>query len=159
MSRIRGKGNTSTELALISIFKELGIIGWRRGSRLKGKPDFVFPKSKIAVFSDGCFWHGHECQRSTPKTHKKYWLPKIARNKKRDIEVSEFLQGKGWRVIRIWECELKKKNRKLLEKKIRELVSQRSNGLLDQFKSFALHFFKKRQQNAALGGGNEFVFE
>ena len=125
MSRIRGKGNKSTELALISVFKEFKITGWRRGSRLKGKPDFIFSKLRIAVFVDGCFWHGHECQRSTPQTHKKYWLPKITRNKERDAEVSRFLKSKGWRVIRIWECELRKKKRNLLKKKIRVLLHQR----------------------------------
>ncbi|MDR1112415.1 MAG: very short patch repair endonuclease [Bacteroidales bacterium] len=54
----------STELKLIDIFKEQGIIGWQRGSKMKGKPDFVFPKLKIAVFADGCFWHGHKCLTS-----------------------------------------------------------------------------------------------
>jgi len=122
MGRIKSKGNKSTELALISAFKEFGITGWRRGSKMAGKPDFVLPRLKIAVFADGCFWHGHKCQRSKPKTHEEYWLPKIARNKERDREVSKLLKSKGWRVIRIWECELKKKNRKLLNKKLRPLV-------------------------------------
>jgi len=123
MSQIRSKGNQSTELKLIFAFKELGIKGWRRGSKMKGKPDFVFPKSKVAVFADGCFWHGHDCQRgTTPKDNSSYWIPKIQRNKKRDIEVSDFLKAKGWSVIRVWECELKKKNRNLLDKKLRMLV-------------------------------------
>jgi DNA mismatch endonuclease (patch repair protein) len=129
MSRIRGSNNKSTELKLISVFAELGIKGWRRGSKMFGKPDFIFPKLKIAVFADGCFWHGHDCRNHSPKTHKKYWTPKIARNKQRDIEVSENLQSKGWRVIRIWECELRKKNRDLLLAKLRPLSIKRSNWM------------------------------
>ena len=81
MSRVRSTKNKSTELKLISIFKELNIKGWRRGSKLKGKPDFIFPKNKIAIFVDGCFWHGHECRKSIPQTNTDYWMTKIAKNK------------------------------------------------------------------------------
>ncbi len=129
MSHIRGKGNKSTELKLISLFKELGITGWRRGSKLKGKPDFVFPKLKVAVFADGCFWHGHKCRNTTPKTNADYWTPKIEENKARDIEVDKILKSQGWHVIRIWECELRKKNRKLLDKKLQGLSARTESGL------------------------------
>ena len=121
MSKIKCSGNKSTELKLISVFRDMGITGWRRGSKMNGKPDFIFPKLKIAVFADGCFWHGHDCRQSNPENNADYWLPKIQRNKERDKEVSEHLQSRGWQVIRIWECELRKKNKPLLNKKLRPL--------------------------------------
>lgn len=124
MSRVRSTQNKSTELKLISIFKELNIKGWRRGSKLKGKPDFIFPKNKIAIFVDGCFWHGHECRKSIPQTNIDYWMTKIAKNKLRDFEVSEYLQNKKWNVIRIWECELKKKHKDILYEKLQPLITQ-----------------------------------
>ncbi len=122
MSRIRSSKNKSTELKLISIFKELGIKGWRRGSSLKGKPDFVFQKKKIAVFVDGCFWHGHTCRKSIPQTNTDYWIAKINTNINHDKEITQYLISKKWQVIRIWECELKKKNRAYLLKKINMLI-------------------------------------
>ena len=64
MRQVKSKKNKSTELRLIEIFKENGITGWRRNYPVKGHPDFVFPKKKIAVFVDGCFWHGHDCRSS-----------------------------------------------------------------------------------------------
>lgn len=81
--------------------------GWRRNYKLYGKPDFVFPKLRIVVFTDGCFWHGHDCRNLTPKQNSDYWSKKIAKNKTRDNEVSAKLMEKGWNVLRLWECELK----------------------------------------------------
>ena len=80
MRQVKSSRNKSTELKLISIFKELSIKGWRRGYKLKGKPDFVFLKEKTAVFVDGCFWHGHTCKRSIPQTNTDYWISKIRKN-------------------------------------------------------------------------------
>ncbi|MDR1941282.1 MAG: very short patch repair endonuclease [Endomicrobium sp.] len=122
MSKIKSSKNASTELKLISIFKENNIIGWRRNYKLKGKPDFVFLKHKISVFTDGCFWHGHKCRNTTPKDHSDYWTPKIKRNQQRDREITKFLTQKGWQVIRIWECELKNKNRKRLIQKLSNIM-------------------------------------
>ena len=117
MKTVKSRNTKSTELKLISIFKEHHIVGWRRTYPLIGKPDFVFPKKRIAVFVDGCFWHGHNCRNVTPSQHKEYWDTKREYNKRHDKMVTEILQKKNWTVIRIWECELKKKNReKLLEK-------------------------------------------
>ena len=117
MSKVKSKNTKSTELKIIKLFKELHIIGWRRTYPLIGKPDFVFPKKRIVVFVDGCFWHGHDCRNVTPSDNKEYWDAKRAYNKQRDEMVTKTLQQKNWTVIRIWECELKKKNReKLLEK-------------------------------------------
>lgn len=108
MSRIRGKGNKSTELKLLKLFKEHHINGWRRHQSLAGKPDFVFPNEQLAVFVDGCFWHG--CPRCyiKPKQNAKFWREKIGGNVKRDRKVSQLLRAEGWSVCRIWECRLKK---------------------------------------------------
>lgn len=108
MSSIKSKGNMSTELALISLFRKFGVIGWRRNSSILGHPDFVFRGLKIAVFVDGCFWHGCPICNRSPKTNKAYWKTKITRNKKRDRLVSTNLRLLGWAVIRIKECRLKK---------------------------------------------------
>ncbi|MDR3195558.1 MAG: very short patch repair endonuclease [Endomicrobium sp.] len=122
MRRVKSSKNTSTELKLISIFKENDIKGWRRGSKVEGKPDFVFKCGKIAVFTDGCFWHGHKCRNTTPKDNGGYWTAKIIRNKKRDKDIAEYLKQSGWQVIRIWECELKNKNRTKLLLKLSPIV-------------------------------------
>ena len=73
---------------------------------LPGKPDFAFPKLKVAVFVDGCFWHFCPRCTATPKQNAKYWVDKKRRNKSRDRSVSRQLQHKGWSVLRIWEHAL-----------------------------------------------------
>ena len=117
MRAIKSKNTKTTELKMMEIFKEFHIKGWRRTYHLIGKPDFVFPKKRIAVFVDGCFWHGHNCRNVTPSTNSDFWNAKRDYNKRHDAFVTETLHKKAWTVLRIWECELKKKNReKLLEK-------------------------------------------
>ncbi|MDR1695563.1 MAG: very short patch repair endonuclease [Endomicrobium sp.] len=123
MRRVKSEKNKSTELKLIEIFKENDITGWRRGCKIEGKPDFVFIERKIAMFVDGCFWHGHKCRNITPKDNNQYWTSKRLRNKKRDKEVSENLKSKGWQVIRVWECYLKNKNRLKLLKKLKPFIT------------------------------------
>lgn len=109
MSRIRGKRNASTELKLVSLLRAERLRGWRRDFSLLGKPDFVFPKQKLAVFVDGCFWHGHGCGRNLkPKHNAALWRQKINGNQRRDRRVTRTLRFAGWQVIRIWECALKK---------------------------------------------------
>jgi DNA mismatch endonuclease (patch repair protein) len=108
MRAVKSKGNKSTELKLIQIFKNHKIKGWRRNYPLFGKPDFVFPKLRIVVFVDGCFWHGHNCRNVKPSDNSEYWEKKISRNIQRDKSVNEKLESKNWKVIRFWECELKK---------------------------------------------------
>ena len=108
MKKVRSKGNKSTELSLISIFKFHSIKGWRRNYKLIGNPDFVIPKFKIAIFADGCFWHGHNCRNTKPSDNAKYWQKKIKKNRKRDRIVTSTLKDKYWIVIRIWECEISK---------------------------------------------------
>ena len=110
MSRVRSKGNKSTELRVIKLFEDKGITGWRRHYNVKGHPDFVFLKERVAVFVDGCFWHGHECRNIHPKDNEEYWNKKRQRNIQHDLEITEYFQKRGWTVVRIWECELKKKN-------------------------------------------------
>lgn len=87
---------------------------WRSGLRfyknvknLPGKPDIVFPKKKVVVFLDSCFWHGCPKHLRMPKSGVDYWQPKIARNKNRDIEVNNIYLEMNWRVLRFWEHELK----------------------------------------------------
>lgn len=108
MRTVKSKGNKSTEGKLIKLFKEKQLKGWRRNYPIFGKPDFVFPKNKVAVFADGCFWHGHNCRNISPKSNIEYWKKKIARNKKRDKEVNKTLKEKGWAIFRIYECKIKR---------------------------------------------------
>ena len=108
MAKVKATGNASTELALIKLFRKFKLTGWRRKQKLFGKPDFVFSNEKVAVFADGCFWHGHNCKNITPKQNAQFWRDKLARNKKRDRLVNRILKKEGWIVFRIWECAIKK---------------------------------------------------
>jgi len=107
MSRIRAKGNAQTELRLIQIFRRHKIAGWRRNFPLPGKPDFVFPKSKLVVFTDGCFWHGCAKHFRAPKSNRAFWKAKIARNIARDREVGRLLRRRGYAVMRVWAHALR----------------------------------------------------
>jgi DNA mismatch endonuclease (patch repair protein) len=107
MASVRSTGNKDTELKLASILRAHGIKGWRRHQPAPGKPDFVFPKLRVAVFVDGCFWHGCRWHCRMPKSRQGFWTPKIARNKARDHEVGKLLRERGWRVLRIWEHSLR----------------------------------------------------
>ena len=110
MRQVKSKKNKSTELRLIKIFKENGVTGWKRNYPVKGHPDFVFLKQRIAVFVDGCFWHGHDCRNTRPSANEEFWRKKRERNIKHDKEITELFESRGWTVIRIWECELKQQN-------------------------------------------------
>lgn len=115
MSRIRGRGNRDTELALASLFRREGITGWRRHRPVFGKPDFVFPRLRLAVFVDGCFWHACPIHATRPRNNAAFWRRKLAANQARDRKVNRTLRAAGWRVLRIWEHELTRKGeRKLL---------------------------------------------
>ena len=92
MSRIRSKGNYSTELQFIRVLREYKISGWRRGSKLPGRPDFLFPKQKLAVFIDGDFWHGNPKKYRLPKSNADYWEKKIESNRRRDRLVGRRLR-------------------------------------------------------------------
>jgi DNA mismatch endonuclease (patch repair protein) len=110
MRSVKSAGNKSTEQRLASLFRANHIKGWRRNYALAGSPDFVFPKIKLAVFADGCFWHGHNCRNTKPKANAEYWRLKIEKNKKRDASINRRLRSEGWHVIRFWECLLTDKN-------------------------------------------------
>ena len=118
MKSVKSYGNKSTEAKLIVYFKEEGITGWRRNYKVKGHPDFVFLDKKIAVFVDGCFWHGHDCRNTRPKDNSEYWEKKREKNIAHDAAVNTTFINRGWHVIRVWECELMKKNRSILESKL-----------------------------------------
>lgn len=121
MSKVHSKGNKSTELKLIRYFKENDIHGWRRGYKVKGHPDFVFLDKKTAIFVDGCFWHGHDCRNTRPSDNQEYWQKKRERNIRHDKEITSLFESRGWTVIRIWECELKKKNKEKLIIKLNQV--------------------------------------
>jgi len=118
MSRIRSHGNAATELRFIRLVKSSGITGWRRRYRIHGRPDFVFLKLRVAVFVDGCFWHGcPRCYRE-PKSNRAFWRRKIAANRRRALIVNRELRKSGWLVLRVWQHELKRKNESRLLRRI-----------------------------------------
>ena len=119
MRKVKSKKNKSTELRLIEIFRQNDIKGWKRNYPVKGHPDFVFLDRKLAVFVDGCFWHGHDCRNTRPLENHEYWSSKRARNIRHDQEVTVIFERRGWSVLRIWECELKKRNESVLVDKMR----------------------------------------
>lgn len=109
MARIRSTGNLTTEIRLAQLLRCYRLSGWRRRMLLPGKPDFVWPRERMVVFVDGCFWHGHDCDRNLrPKRNAGLWREKIRSNQRRDRKVSRLLRIEGWKVIRIWECQLAK---------------------------------------------------
>ena len=123
MRTVKSKNNKSTELRLIALFQKNGINGWRRNYQVKGHPDFVFLSKRVAIFVDGCFWHGHDCRNTRPSDNKDYWEKKRARNIKHDAEVTALFEKRGWKVLRIWECELKKRNKGTLLERIRSAIN------------------------------------
>lgn len=122
MSRIRGRGNKDTELALIRVFRAHHITGWRRNRPVFGKPDFVFPQLRLAIFVDGCFWHGCPQHATKPRNNAAFWRKKFDANKARDLLVTRTLRHSGWRVLRIWEHELRSNNRARLLKRLRRFI-------------------------------------
>lgn len=123
MGRIRSRGNLSTEMALIVAMRQAAISGWRRNSRVRGNPDFIFPKPHVAVFVDGCYWHGCPKCALESKSNRKYWLAKIQRNRQRDKETSRELRSQGWIVVRLWEHELKDQPAKCI-RKLRSAITE-----------------------------------
>lgn len=148
MSRIRSRGNKDTELALAKMLRAQGITGWRRQVRLavesrktraEGKtrsgarrstlvprltvrPDFIFRKQRTVIFVDGCFWHGCPRHATWPANRAAWWRKKILGNQARDRLVTRTLRRAGWRVLRIWEHELAKKQAAKLRRKLRRAV-------------------------------------
>ncbi len=122
MSRIRGK-NTKPEIMLR---KALFLLGYRYGlnhrfKELNFKPDIVMVSRKTCIFVDGCFWHGCARCYKKPKSNKKYWIPKIEGNKKRDMRQNRFLKKNGWKVIRIREHSLNKNLSSCVDKIVKKI--------------------------------------
>jgi len=116
MAAIHSKNTHSTERRLRAGLASAKISGWRMNAKdLDGKPDFVFDEQKVAIFVDGCFWHGCKCKRLS-KTNRSFWKKKIETNIARDKRVSRKLRRQGWKVVRIKEHELKASISKTVEK-------------------------------------------
>ncbi len=124
MSRIRGRGNKETEVALARLLRQNKITGWRRHYHIFGRPDFAFPKVKLAVFVDGCFWHGCQKHSNLPVNNRTFWRKKLTANKLRDRLVRRTLRSRGWRVLRVWEHELVRKRQGKLVRRIVAFLSQ-----------------------------------
>jgi DNA mismatch endonuclease (patch repair protein) len=107
MSRIRGRGNRETEVALAKLFRAHEIVGWRRHYPIFGNPDFAFPRLRLAIFVDGCFWHCCPVHVNFPKSNSAFWRRKLDGNRRRDRLVGRELRKRGWRVMRIWEHAMK----------------------------------------------------
>lgn len=107
MSRIRSTGNEATELRFLHLLRTARLAGWRRNTRLPGRPDIVFGRERVVIFLDGCFWHGCPKCYAPPKSHVDYWKPKIAGNVMRDKKVASKLRAAGWVVVRIWQHSIR----------------------------------------------------
>jgi DNA mismatch endonuclease (patch repair protein) len=106
MAAVRSTGNKDTELRLMKLFRQQGITGWRRHQPVLGRPVFVFQRERVAVFVDGCFWHGCPRHCQIPQNNRKYWQAKITRNAIRDHYNTRHLRVAGWKVVRIWSHSL-----------------------------------------------------
>ena len=108
MSHIRSTNSKPEEIVRKYLFAE-GFRYRKNVKKLPGCPDIVFPKYKTVIFVNGCFWHKHDCPRFVwPSSNQDYWRPKILRNVERDNQSRKELETLGWKVITVWECELKK---------------------------------------------------
>ena len=123
MSRIRGRGNKETEVALMQLFRRQEITGWRRHAAVFGKPDFVFPRLKLAVFVDGCFWHRCPKHANLPVNNRLFWKRKLEANQQRDRLVGRTLRARGWHVLRVWQHELALRNEKRLLQRIQRALT------------------------------------
>jgi DNA mismatch endonuclease (patch repair protein) len=135
MSRVRSRGNVTTELRAVALLRRARLTGWRRHLPLPGRPDFAWSRERVALFVDGCFWHGHGCKRNlTPRRNADAWRAKINSNRSRDRRTNRILRSLGWTVVRIWECDLGKFPDKL-GKRIETAVRQ---GSTTRSKAFAI---------------------
>lgn len=130
MSRIRSSGNVATELCFIKILQNYKITGWRRGTNLPGRPDFVFRKERVAVFIDGDFWHGNPRNFRLPKSNLGYWGEKILSNRARDKRINRELRKDGWFVLRFWQTSLK--NEKVVIGRLKRFLNVVSPGPANQ---------------------------
>lgn len=134
MSHNRAK-DTRPELSLRHALWKSGFRYRLNVKQLPGSPDLVLPKYRTVIFVHGCFWHGHKgCKYYTvPKTNTDFWVAKVARNKERDQEVWRKLEAKGWYVIIVWECQLKKwKLDETVERVVDEIVRNGESYRVEQ---------------------------
>lgn len=129
MSHIKSKDNKPEELVRKYLFNK-GFRYRKNVRSLPGCPDIVLPKYKTIVFINGCFWHMHDgCPKFVlPKSNEEYWTKKLLGNKERDVESRLILEGLGWKVIIVWECELKKA---LREERLNLLCRQIENDIMN----------------------------
>lgn len=108
MSKVRSKGNKSTEQRVEITLEEHGISEWvKHPANIPGSPDFYFPRFRLMLFVDGCFWHAcPACARRTPRTHTRFWEQKIESNRRRDNRIRRRLRSQGYHVMRVWEHDL-----------------------------------------------------
>ncbi|WP_313164661.1 very short patch repair endonuclease [Sedimentibacter sp.] len=125
MSQIKAK-NTKPEVIVRKFLFSKGLRYRKNDKRLPGHPDIVLPKYRTVIFVNGCFWHMHDCPYFVlPKTNTSFWEAKLKKNKERDNLIIDQLKSRHWRVIIIWECELKSKKRlNTLENLYKEIISQ-----------------------------------
>lgn len=127
MSRIRGR-DTGPEMMLRRVLWSAKL-RYRLHYQVPGRPDIAFPKAKVAVFVDGCFWHGCPQHSVRPKTNREFWKRKIATNINRDLAVVELLRAEGWSVLRFWEHEVKDDVSKIAARIVRSVQRKTaSNG-------------------------------
>jgi DNA mismatch endonuclease (patch repair protein) len=107
MASVKGRGNTTTELPMEKLIRAARLWGYRKHLPLPGRPDFSWPRKKVAVFVDGCFWHGCRC-KYLPRSNRSFWRAKLIANKARDKRVAQSLRRRGWKVLRIKECAVKR---------------------------------------------------
>ena len=123
MAAVRGKGNRTTERRLRCALAAAGIRGWKMHPYdIPGCPDFWFPRARLAVFVDGCFWHGCPKCGHLPRTNAAFWKAKFERNKARDRRVTRRLRQQGVAVIRIWECQIRAERAQYLLRIRRALI-------------------------------------
>lgn len=128
MSCIKGKNTKPEEIVRKYLFSQ-GFRYRKNDKRLPGTPDIVLPKYKIVIFVNGCFWHGHEGCRYfvIPKTNTEFWTKKIETNRKRDIRKINDLQALGWKVIVVWECQLKKEKADITLNNLKTTIKNQDN--------------------------------
>jgi DNA mismatch endonuclease (patch repair protein) len=125
MSRIRSK-NTSAELLVRKLCFRLGYRYRLHSSLLPGKPDLVFSRRKKVIFVHGCFWHRHSCKfgQRLPSSNTDYWTPKLNANAKRDKRHVLQLRKDGWKVLVLWECEIRKISEKSLANRLQKFLGK-----------------------------------
>lgn len=132
MAAIKSRGTRTTELALRRLLRKSGLTGWRANFRpLPGTPDFAFPGVKLAVFVDGCFWHGcKRClrHRRKPATNAAFWRKKVRNNIARDKRVNRRLNRMGWSVLRIWEHALEKDGASVIRRLMNKISDRKMAG-------------------------------